>query len=122
MEQTMAMAQHDMPAAGSGGNPSSRDVLKYAPAAALGATGATVTMPAMAVESDCAELWRAFLEADELDGELYFAAEDGEVTQAEADAAHADKLRLLHAIIEAPTSPGAMLNRARLLVWFQGCP
>jgi hypothetical protein len=45
---------------------------------------------------------------------------DGEATQAAANAAHAEKLRLLQAIIEAPTSPDAILNRARLMLWYEG--
>jgi hypothetical protein len=76
--------------------------------------------PASLAEGGGADLWRTFLAADERDSELHFAAEDGSATQAEANAAHAEQLRLLRAIIEAPSSPGAMLNRARLMLWFEG--
>jgi hypothetical protein len=76
--------------------------------------------PASSAEGDCTDLWRAFLAADERDSELCFAAEDGAATQAEVAAAHAERLRLLRAIIEAPSSPGAILNRVRLMLWFKG--
>jgi hypothetical protein len=48
-----------------------------------------------------ADLWRAFLEADERAGELYFAADDGDATQDESDAANQGKLRLVREIITA---------------------